>query len=141
MCLRPVAAHPATELALWRPRRELAGLTDAALDAVAACNQRTADVVRIARQVRAALAPAWYDEHDLLGAATEVVRDGAAIGPVVIHLLQELSPAAAGLRAGRGRASHRVEVNVGMVGDPDADGPVLAAHARAGIYGRSPPQP
>jgi hypothetical protein len=129
----PVAGHPATELALVASSRELAGLTDAALDSVAACSSRAADVVRVARQVRAGLAPSWYDEHDLLRAGTAAVRDGAALGPLVVHLLQDLSPAGAGLLQALARRQP-VTVNVGLTGDPDADEPVLAAHARAGIH-------
>ena len=128
----PVADHPTTELALVAATRELAGLTDAALDAVAECSPRAADVVRIARCVRSSLAPAWHDEHDLLNAATTAVRGGVEVGPVVVHLLQELSPAGAELL--RALADCRtVLVNVGIAGDPDADRHVLEAHARAGI--------
>ena len=128
----PVADHPATELALVASTRELAALTDASLDAVAACSARAADVVRVARQVRTELASAWYDEHDLVRAATAVVSDGATVGPVVVHLLQDLSPAGAELL--RTLARHQaVIVNVAVTGDDDADQHVLAALARAGV--------
>ncbi len=130
--LAPVADHPATELALITATRELAGLTDAALDALAACGDRAGDVVRIARRVRAELASRWYDEHDLLDAATAALRDGVSVGPVMVHLLQELPPAGGrllGALAGR----QPVLINVGLTGDPDADRHVLDAHARAGI--------
>jgi hypothetical protein len=86
-----VADHPATELALMASTRELAGVTDAALDAVAACGVRAADVVRVARQVRNDLALARYDEHELLRAATAAVNDAASVGPLVVHLLKGLS--------------------------------------------------
>lgn len=98
----PVAEHPATELALVSVTRELAGLTESALDAVAACSPRAGDVVRIARRVLADLAPSWYDQHDLLRAAAAIVRSGATIGPVVVHLLQDLSPAARRFSSGHG---------------------------------------
>lgn len=128
----PVADHPATELALVRSTRELGALTEDALAAVAACSARAADVVRIAGQVRARLASDWYDEHDLVHAATLAVQDGAVASPVVVHLLQELSPAGASLL--RSLARHQaVPVNVGVTGDAEADQAVLAAHARAGI--------
>jgi hypothetical protein len=128
----PVAEHAATELALVASTRELAGLTDPALEAVGACSARAADVVRVARQVRADLSPAWYDEHDLIGAATAAIQQGATVGPMVVHLLQDLSPAGAGLlRALAG--SQPVVVNVGLTGNAGADQHVLAAHARAGI--------
>jgi RecB family exonuclease len=135
--LAPVADHPATELAFITATRELAGLTNAALAAVAACGDRAREVVRIARRVRGELAPLWYNEHDLLDAATEAVRDGAIVGPVVVHLLQELSPAGGRLlEALAGR--QQVLVNVGLTGNPDADRHVLDAHARAGIAMESP---
>jgi ATP-dependent helicase/nuclease subunit B len=128
----PVAEHPATELALVAAARELAGLTEAALDAVSGCSQRAADVVRVARRVQADLAGSWYDEHSLLRAAAAAVRAGSAVGPVVVHLLQELSPAGADLlRAVAERQP--VSVNVGVTGDAAADRHVLDAHARAGI--------
>jgi ATP-dependent helicase/nuclease subunit B len=130
--LAPVAAHPATELALIAATQELGGLTDSALDAVAACSGRASDVVRIARRVRAGLAPAWYDEHDLLDAATATLLRGAGVGPLVVHLLQDLSPAGARLLQALAERQ-RVVVNVGVTGEADADHHVLDAHARAGI--------
>ena len=51
---------------------------------------------------------------------------------MVVHLLPDLTTGEADLvqaLATRGR----LLVNIGLTGDPDADGPVLAAHARAGI--------
>ncbi len=128
----PVADHPATELALVASTRELAGLSDAALDSVAACSARAADVVQVARLVRSNLAPAWYDEHDLVRAATTAVQEEARLGPVIVHLLQDLFPAGAELL--RTLARHQpVLVNVGLTGDAAADQHVLVAHARAGI--------
>ncbi len=116
----PVAKHPATELALVASTRELAGLTEGALDAVAACSARAADVVRVARQVRTDLAPAWYDEHDLVGAATAAIEEAAderaAVGPVIVHLLQDLSPAGAGLLQALAQRQP-VVVNVGLTGN------------------------
>ena len=68
-----------------------------------------------------------------MGAATAAVRaDGATVGPVVVHLLQDLSPAGAGLLRALARRQP-VVVNVGLTGNADADQHVLAAHARAGI--------
>ncbi|MBO0714769.1 MAG: hypothetical protein J2P59_08430, partial [Acidimicrobiales bacterium] len=127
-----VADHPATELALVRSTRELGGLTERALQAVAACSTRAADVVRMAQQVRTMLASEWFDEHDLVRAATLALEDGAAVGPVVVHLLQELSPAGAELLRALARRQ-AVPVNIGVTGDADADRAVLTAHARAGI--------
>jgi hypothetical protein len=128
----PVRDHPATELALVASTRELAGLSDPALDAVAACSARAADVVRVARKVRTDLSPAWHDEHDLVRAATAVVQEGASVGPVIVHLLQDLSPAGAKLLQALAQRQ-QVVVNVGITGNASADQHVLTAHARAGI--------
>jgi ATP-dependent helicase/nuclease subunit B len=138
----PVAGHPATELALVAATQELAGLSDSALDAVAACSARAENVVRVARQMWTALRPAWYDEHDLVRAATAAVSEDATVGPVIVHLLQDLSPAAAELLRTLAR-HHAVLVNVGITGDASADQHVLDAHARAGITvdNGAPPQP
>jgi ATP-dependent helicase/nuclease subunit B len=126
----PVAQHPATELALVTATRELSGVSDAALDAVADCSRRARDVVRIARTVLASLRHEWHDEHDLLVAATDAVARGAPVDPVVAHLLQDLSPAGAGLLQAL-VTTHPVHVNLGLTGDVDADRHVLEAHARA----------
>ncbi len=130
----PVADHPATEQALVTAHRELRAVPDAALDAVAECSARASDVVRIHRAVRKRLVGAWHDEEDLLVAAAGALRSGASpeIGPVVVHLLRDLTTGEADLvqaLATRGR----LLVNVGVTGDADADGRVLEAHARAGI--------
>jgi ATP-dependent helicase/nuclease subunit B len=130
----PVADHPATEQALAAAHRELRTVPDAALDAVATCSPRAFDVVRIHRSVRERIFNSWYDEEDLLVAAADAVNSGLASdpGPVIVHLLSEFTSGEAGLVqafADRGR----LLVNVGLTGDADADEPVLAAHARAGI--------
>lgn len=127
----PVCHHPSTERALIASHLELAGAADAALDPVAAASPRASDVVRIHRAVRDRLAGAWYDENDLLVAAAESLQRQAdgEVNPVIVHLLADISSAAATLL----RLLRPVRVNVGLTGDPDADGPVVAAHARAGI--------
>ena len=108
----PVADHPATELALVASTRELAGLTDAALDAVAACSARAADVVRVARQVRTDLASVLVRRARPGAGGHRGRPEGATAGPVVVHLLQDLSPAGAELL--RTLARHQpVLVNVG----------------------------
>ncbi|HVM52398.1 MAG TPA: PD-(D/E)XK nuclease family protein [Acidimicrobiales bacterium] len=128
----PVAGHPATERALVAATRELSAVTDTALDALAAQSPRAADVVRIARTVRAALEATHFDQHDLLLAATDAVAAGTHPGPVVVHLLQDLSPAgAAFLQALATATDSAVHVNVGLTGEAAADRPVLEAHARA----------
>ena len=95
----PVADHPATEASLVDAYRELSAVDDAALDALVRTGRRAADVVRITRRARAALAPGWYDERDLMDAAVEAIGAGipllADLGTVVVHLPQELSAPAA----------------------------------------------
>ncbi len=127
----PVADHPATERALVGAHRELAAVPDDALDLVAACSPRAHHVARIHRAVRARLEGDWYDEHDLLVAAAEAWsrRATAESDPVIVHLLQDIPPAGAELL----RLLRPVHVNVGITGDADADGPILASHRRAGI--------
>jgi hypothetical protein len=109
-----VADHPATERALVAAHRELRAVPADALDTVAACSPRAGDVVRIHRTVAEHLAGDWYDEHDLLVAATEVA---APEGAVIVHLLHELSPAGADFL----RALEPQHVNVPVTGDIDAD--------------------
>ena len=127
----PVAEHPATERALVAAHRELSAVPDDALDLVAACSPRAHDVVRIHRAVRTRLEDDWYGEHDLLVAAAEAWsgRMTAESEPVIVHLLQEIPPAGAELF----RLLRPVHVNVGITGDANADGPILASHRRAGV--------
>lgn len=130
----PVADHPATEQALVSSHRELGSVPDAALDAVAECSARAHAVVRIHHAVRDRLANSWHDEEDLLVTAADVLRSGASadLGPVIIHLLPDLT-------AGDSELLHalatrtQLKVHVPLTGDADADAPVLAAYARAGI--------
>ena len=130
----PVADHPATEQALRTAHRELRTVPEDALDAVAHCSARASDVVRIHRAVRDRLANAWHDEEDLLGAAADALRSGAGpdIGPVIIHLLPDLTAGETALLQALA-IERQLLVNVGVTGDADADGPVLAAYARADI--------
>ncbi len=67
-----VAAHPATVQGLVRTYRELRDLNDAALDAVADVPPLGADLVCLHRAVQGRLSPGWYDQTDLLHAATGV---------------------------------------------------------------------
>lgn len=128
--LAAVADHPVTELAIAAAHRELRGVGDDALDAVAAHSPRARDVVRLARGVAGRLAPDWYDEHDLLVAARAAAGPGP--GRVIVHLPQDLSPAGGALLDAL--AGHvPVTVNVGDSGADDADRPVIAALARAGL--------
>lgn len=130
----PVAEHPATESALVATYRELRDLSPGALDALAAASDRAREVVRIHRAVRAALAPAWSDEEDLLVAATTLAGSPAAagLGAIVVHLPQRLSQHSARLIAALGE--HRpTTVVAGVCGIPEADAEVLASLARLGV--------
>ena len=132
----PVAEHPATEAALVDAYRELSAIDAAALDALVGTGRRAADVVRIARQARAALTPGWYDERDLMDAAVDAIGDGIPLlddlGAVVVYLPQELSAPAARLLTALG---HLVPVSVvaGLTGRARADAPVRGALARLGV--------
>ena len=96
-----VASHPATEEALVGAHRELSDLDEAALTRLAAQSARAHEVVRIHRLVKEQLRAAWYDEHDLMLAAHDLVGAGAPLlgelGTVVCHLPQRVSPPAARL--------------------------------------------
>ncbi|QZT60293.1 PD-(D/E)XK nuclease family protein [Mycolicibacterium austroafricanum] len=130
----PVAEHPATEDALVSAHRELRTVPDTALDAVAACAARASDVVRIHRTVRDRLAGSWYDEEDLLATVAAALRCGAGadLGPVIVHLLPDLTSGESELLQVLAARNH-LKVNIPLTGEADADAPVLAAYARAGI--------
>jgi ATP-dependent helicase/nuclease subunit B len=101
--LAPVGDHPATEEALLRVDRELTGMTAAGLHRLSSLSRRAADVVRLHRATRARLSAQWYDEADLLLAATEhlgsLPRLDKRFGPLIVFLPQRLSPRARGFLA------------------------------------------
>ena len=121
----PVADQPSTVEALRRVHRELRDLTEGELDALARADARAAAVVGIDRRLTAQLSPRWYDETDLMVAATAVVRAAGQAGTtagdierVVVHLPQQLSAAGAELLlALAGTAS--VTVLAGLTGAAD----------------------
>jgi RecB family exonuclease len=125
-----VAGHPATEDALVGAYRELRGVSEAGLDALAARSRRTRDIVEVHRAVRAILEPGWHDEHDLIAVAASSIADG--LGEVIVHLPRRVAPATAAL-LGALAARTTVTVNVGLTGDYAADAPVRDGLARAGI--------
>lgn len=139
---RDVAEHPATVEALVRAGRELRDLDDTALDAVAGATGLGPDLVRLDREVRAALADDWYDEADLLRTATRIALDHPErvreVGVVVLYLPQQLSQAEAGLvraLAGTGR----LRVVSGLTGDVRADSAVLRSLDRIGVESHEAP--
>jgi RecB family exonuclease len=130
----PVSDHPATEQALTTAYRELRAVPAPEVNAVTDCSARAADVVRICRDARTRLSPGWYDEDDLLIAATEELRENPhpEIGPIVLHLLPGLTATQADfVRALATRGP--VMVNIGVTGSPDTDAPVIDSYARAGM--------
>ncbi|MFW3171372.1 PD-(D/E)XK nuclease family protein [Geodermatophilus sp. CPCC 206100] len=131
-----VADHPATVEALVRAGRELRDLDDAALDAVVAATSLGPDLVRLHGDVRAGLAPSWYDETDLLRAATDIARRQpqriAEVGVVVLFLPQALTQAEAGFvqaLAGAGQ----LRVVAGLTGNRKADAAVFRSLDRIGV--------
>ena len=130
-----VATHPATEEALVAAVWELSDLDDAALDLLGAQSERAREVVRIHRIAKEHLASAWYDEHDLMRAACDVVSAGGALvdelGTLVYHLPQRTtSPVARLLRTIAERSE--LVVIAALTGVPKADAEVIAGIARLG---------
>ncbi len=70
----PVAAHPATEMALVSAYKELRDVSLEGLGRLAARGRRAADVVRLYHAARGRLVSDWYDEEDLINGAVEVLR-------------------------------------------------------------------
>ena len=124
-----VALLGSTERSLQATFRDLAGTSNAALDALAGINRRSAHVVALYRDFRVRTAD-LYDAHDLAQAATESTAAGSAaltdIGRVIIYLPRTLTVAehdfVAALAAAEG-----VDVLVGLTGDEDVDDPVREA--------------
>lgn len=131
----PVAQHPATEEALVAAHRELADLDTAQLDVLAAQHPRAREVVRLHRSAKSILEREWYDEHDLMRAATDIAATGSPLvrelGTVICFLPQRWSaPAARLLRALSEQTG--LEVIVGLTGSDAADEQVRASVARIG---------
>lgn len=137
--LQSVVSHPSTEQALTVAYRELRSVPEQNLSAIAGCSPRASDVIRICRAARKRLSARWYDDEDLLVAATEELRQNPhpEIGPVIVHLHPGLSATEAEVLhalAARGQ----VLVNIGLTGNPAVDAPVIAAYARVGITATAP---
>ena len=129
----PVREHPSTEEALVRSYRELSELRESSLDTLAATGTRAGEVVRVRRAARTLLEKTWFEEADLMAAATDAVRAGSTLlddlGTVIVYLPQDLSlPAAALLRQVADRAP--VEVIAGRTGVAAADADIDRVLAR-----------
>ena len=134
-CFAPVSAHPSTVEALVSVYRELSELEPDRLAALSTASSRAADVVRICRGARELLAPDWYDEKDLLDAATAQVARGSSLitdlGHVVLYLPQRCpQPAARLIRTLSQRET--VGIIAAQTGDAAADEPILAVVDRLG---------
>jgi ATP-dependent helicase/nuclease subunit B len=125
-----VREHPSTEEALLAAHRELRDVSEATLRVLAAASARAADVVRIHRAVAASLAPHWYDETDLLAAASGA--PATELGTVVVYLPQSLSLGAGRFLAALGA---RVDGHVlaGLTSDASADAAVHRSIRRLGL--------
>ncbi|MEZ5181591.1 MAG: PD-(D/E)XK nuclease family protein [Acidimicrobiales bacterium] len=131
----PVAEHAATEAALVAAHRELRDLSEPALQVLARASDRAAEVVRVHRAARTLLADGWYDEDDLMVAATAAVTAGpvpADLGAVVVHLPQRLSRHGAELLRAIG-ASAGLCVLAGATGSPKADAEVARSVGLLGL--------
>ncbi|MCH1867425.1 PD-(D/E)XK nuclease family protein [Nocardioides sp. CFH 31398] len=90
-----VADHPSTVGALSRVYRDLRELRSHHLDLIASSPTPAPDLVRLFKEVEAALAPTWFDDVDLLRSATDVAD--VLDEPVVLYLLGRVSPGEHGL--------------------------------------------
>ncbi|MGY2075036.1 PD-(D/E)XK nuclease family protein [Blastococcus sp. SYSU DS0828] len=130
-----VAEHPATVEALVRAGRELRDLDDAALDAVAGATTLGPGLVRLHRDVRAGLSPAWYDETDLLRTATNIAREQPErireVGTLILYLPQQLTQAEADVINAVATAG-TLRVVAGRTGSDKADAAVLRSLHRVG---------
>lgn len=119
----PVADHPATEAALVAAYQELREVSDPGRAALARAGGRAAELVRMVDRARSLLADDWYDQEDLMAAATAALADspgpGADLGTVVVHLPQHL-----------GR--HAIDLLRALPAGPSAAGTVVIA-GRTGV--------
>lgn len=131
-----IEEHPSTERALVRLHRELRDLSPDHLDQLVAANHRCEDVIRIHREVDAALADEWYDEFDLMREATEVLSRQphliAERGHTILYLLQSLSLTASAMLREVG-AQGEVTVLAGVTGIDRADSRTSQICERLGV--------
>ena len=137
----PVADQPSTVEALRRVHRELRDLDDLQRHRLAQSDARAAAVVAIDERVTERLATRWHDETDLMVTAAALVRNGDAavdVGPLVVHLPQQISSSAARLL--QALAEHApVTVLAGVTGRADAPVERLLARLDLAAVPPSPP--
>ncbi len=135
----PVADQPSTVEALRRVHRELRDLDDLQRHRLAQSDARAAAVVAIDDRVTERLQTRWHDETDLMVTAAALVRGRSAavdVGPLVVHLPQQLSSSAARLL--HALAEHApVTVIAGVTGRADA--PVERLLGQLDLAGVAPP--
>ncbi|MEV8376568.1 PD-(D/E)XK nuclease family protein [Kribbella sp. NPDC056861] len=144
---KAVADHPSTIQALAAAHRELRDLTSPALDKVSSASTLGPDLVRLHRHVTDELRSDWYDETELLHAASAVLTqstDGLSaarressvvteLGALVLYLPQELTQAEAGFVSALGDAAADLTVIVGLTDVRRADRAVRRSLERIGI--------
>ena len=133
---REVATHPATERALTRAHRELAELDSDQLAALAQQSHRAGDVVRIHREVAAALESGFSNEQQLARAAAAAVRAHPSemqrrLGRVIVFLPQSVTSSQAHLLRAVSDVAGTTVV-VGATGADDADATVRVSLRRLG---------
>ena len=121
-----VADHASTVVALRDLYREVRLAGPAALSALARTS-RGGEPARVLTELGRLLAPAWYDEGDLMGRAAIRARSDAParLSRVVVHLPERLRPMEVDLLRALGEAGS-VELLVGLTADDDADAAVSA---------------
>lgn len=122
-----VASHPSTVVALRQLHESLRAAGPEPTRRLTEQSLRGRQAARVSAAVTEQLADAWYDEADLIGLATEIVRAAlpAGLRHLVVHLPQELT----GLSVGFVRAlGERIAVDLVLqvTGDPGADADAAA---------------
>ena len=133
---RGVETHPATERALTRAHRELSELDRGQLAALSQQSPRAADVVRVHREVAAALEDGFSNEQQLARGAAAAVRARPSetrrrLGPMIVFLPQSVTGSQAGLLRAVADATETTII-AGATGADDADATVRASLRRLG---------
>ena len=133
---RGVETHPATERALTRAHRELSELDPGQLAALSQQSPRAADVVRVHREVAAALEDGFSNEQQLARGAAAAVRARPSetrrrLGPMIVFLPQSVTGSQAGLLRAVADATETTVI-AGATGAEDADAAVRASLRRLG---------
>lgn len=121
-----VATHPSTIVALRDLYREIRMAGTEGFTRLGR-TERGREPARVVGELARVLTPDWYDEADLLVSATERAATGLAqrLTRLVVHLPERLSPLAERLLRAVGAAG-RIQLVVGLTGEPAADDPVTS---------------